>query len=117
MGGEDLRVCALYLEDIITYTVDVGRPGLDKAVGQSLHVPYLVPFSFSVFLIVVSEHRGPGDLPLGHDLCEFCQDRFRVPRRALTIQLVAGENDEVRSLGIENFREKGRGEVVRALAW
>jgi hypothetical protein len=96
--------------------VNVRRPGLDKAVGQSLHVSYLVPFSFSIFLIVVSKHRCPGNLPLGHDLCKFGQDRFRVPRRALAIQLIAGKNDEVGSLGIENFRKEGRREVVRAVA-
>jgi hypothetical protein len=97
--------------------MNIRGPGLDKAVGQSLHVPHLVPFSFSVFLIVVSKHRRSGNLPLGHDLCKFSQDRFRVPRRALAIQLIAGKNDEVGSLGIENFRKEGLRDVVRAVAW
>ena len=108
----DLRVCALHLEDIVPYTMNIRGPGLDKAVGQSLQVPYLVPFSFSVFLVVVSKHRGPGNLSLGHDLCKLGQDGFRVPRRALTVQLITGENNEVRSLGIENFGKESRSEVV-----
>jgi len=103
VGGEDLLVCALYLEDIIPYTVDVRGPGLDKAVRQSLYIPYLVPFNFSFFLFV------SGNLPLGQDPCESCQDGFCVPRRALTIQLIAGENNGVRSLGIEGGSQ---GEVV-----
>jgi len=56
----DLRVCTLYLEDVIPYTVNIRRSGLNKAIGQALHVPYLVSFSFSIFLVVVPEHRGPG---------------------------------------------------------
>ena len=56
MDGMDLRVCALYFENIISHTVNIRRPGLNKAVGQSLHVPNLVPFGISVFLVVVSEY-------------------------------------------------------------
>ena len=74
VGGEDLWVYALYLQDIITYTVDVSRPGSDEAVGQASHVPYLVPFSFSIFLVIISKHQGPGNLSLGYDPCGFGQD-------------------------------------------
>ena len=77
--GEDSRVCALDLEHIVSYTVNIRGPCLDKAVGQPLHVPYLVPFSIPIFLIVVSEHCGPGDLPLGDNLRKFSQDGFCVP--------------------------------------
>jgi hypothetical protein len=114
-SGGDLRVCALYPEDIIPYTINICGPCLEKVVGQSLHITYSVPFSFSVFLIVVSKHSR--DFPLGHGPCEFNRDRFRVPRRALTIQLTAGENDKIGSFGIENFRKEGQREVVRAVAW
>lgn len=34
----------------------------------------------------------------------------------MTVQLVASEDDEIRLLGIENFRKEGRGEVIRLLA-
>ena len=61
---------------------------------------------------MVSKHSGPGDLPLGHDLGKFGQHGFRVPCRALPIQLIAGKNNEVRSLGIDNFCKESRGEVV-----
>lgn len=52
----DLRVCALHLENIVSYTVDICRPGLDKTVWQRLHVPNLVSFGISIFLVVDSEH-------------------------------------------------------------
>ena len=78
-SGGNLRICAFYLEDIISYTMNVCRPGLDKTVWQSLHVPQLLPPTISVFIVVVSKHRGPGNLPLGNDFCEFGQDGFRVP--------------------------------------
>ena len=97
--------------------MNIRRAGLDKTVRQPLQVPNLVPFSIPVFLVVVSEHRGPGDLSLGHDLREFGQDGFRIPRRALAIQLVASEDNKIRLLSIKNFRKEGRSEVVRALAW
>jgi len=113
----DLRVCALYLEDVISYTVYIRGPGLDKAIGQSLHVPYLVSFSFSIFLIMVSKHRGPGNLPLGHDLRKFGQNGFCIPRCALAVQLITGKDNEVRSLGIKDFRKEGRGEIIRTVAW
>ena len=83
-SGGDLRVCAHHLEDIVPYTMNIRGPGLDEAGGQSLHVPYLVPFSFSISLVVAFKHRRPGNLPLVHDLCKFGQDRFCIPRRALT---------------------------------
>jgi hypothetical protein len=97
--------------------MNIRGPRLDKTVRQSSHVPYLVHFSLSIFLVVVSKHSGPGNLPLGHDLCKFGQHGFRVPRRALPVQLIAGKDNEVRSLGIENFCKESRGEVVRAVAW
>ena len=115
-SGGDLRVCAHHLEDIVPYTMNTREPGLDKAVGQFLHLLHFVPFGFSVFL-VVSKLRRPGNLPLGHDACKFLRDRFCIPRRALTIQLIACENNEIRSLIIENFHEEGRRKVVRTLAW
>ena len=70
-SGGDLRVCAHHLEDIVAYAMNIRGPGLGEAVGQSLHVPYLVPFSFSVSLVVVFKHRRPGNLPLVHDLYKF----------------------------------------------
>ena len=56
--GDDmnLRVCALYFENVNSHTVNIRRPGLDGTVGQSLHVPNLVPFGISIFLVVVSEY-------------------------------------------------------------
>jgi len=97
--------------------VNILRTGLDETVGQPSHVPHLIPLSVSVFLVVVSKHGGPGKLPLGHNLCEFGQDRLRVPRRSLAIQLIAGEDNKIRSFGIENFRKESRGKVVRAITW
>ena len=67
-NGGDSRVCTLHFENIVSYTVDICGPGLDKAVWQSLHIPNLVPFGVSVFLVMVTKHRGPGNLPLGYDL-------------------------------------------------
>ena len=83
-SGRDLRVCAHHLEDIVPYTMNICGPSLDEAVRQSLHVPHLVPFSFSVSLVVVFKHRRPGNLPLSHDLCKFGQDRFCILQCALT---------------------------------
>ena len=113
-SGGDLQVCALYLEDVIPYTVDVRGPGLDEAVGQFPRVPYLVPFSFSVFLVAVSTYWGPGNLPLGHDPRESGQDGSRVLRHALTIQSIAGGDDGVGLLGIGNFARKVE---VRLFVW
>ena len=77
--GGDSRVRTLHFENIVSYTVDICGPGLDKAVWQSLHIPNLVPFGVSVFLVVVTKHRGPWNLPLGYDLRKLGQDGFRVP--------------------------------------
>ena len=66
---------------------------------------------------MVSKHSSPRDLPLGHDLRKFGQHGFRVPRRALSVQLITSKDNEIGSLGIENFCKESRGKVVRAVAW
>ena len=55
-NGGDSRICAFHLQNVVAHTVNVSRPSLDKAVGQPLHVPNLVSFSISVFLVVISKN-------------------------------------------------------------
>ena len=99
--GEEVRLACIRaegLENVVSYPMHILRPTLDHAIWQCLHHLHLLFFIRSVLLVVVTVHRSPWYVPVRHSPRKLGQHALRIPGRALPVQLVAGEDDEVRPL-------------------
>ena len=67
-------------------------------------------------VVVVAEDGCPRYAPLDDLASELGKNAFRVPTRALSVELIAGENDEVGFLRVEHAGDEGRRQIVGVLA-
>ena len=115
-GHLDLRVRTLNLQNIVAHAVDVLRTLLYQTVRETLHVLDLSLPRHTILVVVVAEHSCPWDATLGHGLGKLGQYRTCVPCRALTVELITGENNHVGFLYVEDMPQKSIREVVRPRA-
>lgn len=107
-----LRIGAVNLKNIVADTMNILRSGLDQAVGQRLHVLDLVFPRIVVFVIVITEYSCPGDTTVRDNLRKLCEYGLGVPRRALSIELIASKNNQVRFLLLDYGIEKCERHIV-----
>ena len=101
---EDVRLARVgtpHFERVIRRAMYILRALLNKTIWERLHHPNHLPaVRRTILVIVVPKHRRPRDIARDDGLREPRQDRPRVPRGTLPVQLVAGEDYKVGTLGV-----------------
>lgn len=114
--GSDAPIGTLDFEDVIAHAVDILGTSFHKRVWECLHHPYLFSLDLPVLFVVVPKHSRPWYPPVRHLGCKLCKHRLGIPGRSLPIELIAGKDDQIGFLQVENVSQQGVCEIIRSHA-
>jgi len=97
--------------------MDIFRSSFYQTKWKSLHQSDLVFFPHAILFVVIPKYRSPRDTFLCNRPREFSQHRLGVPRCPLSVELIAGENNQVRLFLVNDVGYQTIGEVVGVFAW